>query len=162
MVNNWYRSELGQPEDNAAPTKGLFVSMEQETRLKESGEKYDMINLQEHIDIDRDNVDNEKPTLNKIITRAVKISLVEMIIQTGEEKRYVSSRGNPMDILFTGSPTVNNENVKLIMRMLTILPRWNSLEKIEENLLVYCSLLAASSGDKTLVIREVQCLYARK
>ena len=160
VANKWYRSELGQPEDTVLPAHSFFLSNEQETRLRDAEKMYESIDLQEHIDDARSNVDNETPTLNKIITRSVKSALIEMIIQSGEEGRYVSSRGNPMDILFTGNPVVNNENVKLMMRMLTILPRWDSLERVEENLLVYCRLLAA--GEKTPNMRNVQVLYCRK
>ena len=138
------------------PQELPHVSDEQRKRETMGMRKTNEDDLKEFLRLEERRDAAAKPTLDRIPTNTVKVSLVRSIIES--RKHSITSTGSLPDILLTDMPVIRIKNVSLLLRMVHLLPpTLDCVQVLKENLLFY-----AQHTDEQQDMRLVEWRWAWK
>lgn len=144
-VNKWFRERVLEKDEFAEGSgcPDFLISEDQDGRFIEGQEEVEAKKLQRWI-LRTERVDSlRKPSLELTIGNHERMAILNLIVKADKEGFYITKWGALMDIFLQGSPVNNKKCIKIIMRLLCLVPEeWEERRILIKNIEEYASLLA--------------------
>jgi len=160
-VNAWFRTKYFQSNEFEENDEfRIYISDSQDEHLRIADEELETEKLEKYLDRVRRLDFETQPSLQRTITSVERVALLELIVRIEESGLIVTNVGSPLNIFLSGNPVVNNQNVSILSRMITLAPStWKCKQNLERNLLQYASLRA---GEGAPTPRELKVAWIEK
>ena len=155
-----YRGELSLAEECAQLSDTqVFISEDQDRRLSIAMAEMDETKLNRYLEKIKRKDSERVPTLKAVIGSAERVAILQTICAAGESEIPVTRHGNVMDLFLSGKPVVNFKCVKVILRLINMVPSEFEPRKIlEDNIVSFAGLMA----NEEISVRKLEVLYAFK
>ena len=147
-VNKWFRERVMEKDEFAEGSgcPDFLISEDQDGRFIEGQEEVEAVKLQKWIQMTERLDSLRKPSLEMTIGNNERMAILNLIIKADKEGFYITKWGALMDIFLQGSPVNNKKCIKIIMRLLCLVPdEWEERRILIKNIEEYASLLAGIS-----------------
>ena len=147
-VNKWFRERVMEKDEFAEGSgcPDFLISEDQDGRFIEGQEEVEAEKLQKWIQRTERLDSLRKPSLEMTIGNNERMAILNLIIKADKEGFYITKWGALMDIFLQGSPVNNKKCIKIIMRLLCLVPdEWEERRILIKNIEEYASLLAGIS-----------------
>ena len=153
-----YRQDLaGEVETGVSTEKDVpYFSTEQRDRERRGRAQADRQYMERFFEAEETMLVRVQPTLRRVTTPRVRKALVDCLCACKD--KYITSKGNMVDLFMSGDNVWSKACAKLILRMIFLLPQeLTCVNVIKENILVFAQL-----SKEVANVRKLEWAYAWK
>ena len=157
LANAEFRKSLNLAEDSIAfgnKEVRMEINKTVTDKMESLAKDVNEVNMEKFLRIQSQS--NTAPRLNRVVTEKEKVALIQMVWLASKQKCLITKHGDVAQIFLVGRGKSNVRNQVLIMRLIDMLPNWQCVSVLKENLYAYCRLLNDGSVKNITDMRPIE------